>query len=102
MTTAFRMHDALTKAGLEYSALSWGGFNLFGDRASIEEAERIKHNSDILPAIRDQLVDACQLAHEWMSKHDKLLGFIQERPALLKELIAETTLTSALPPQGSD
>lgn len=34
-----------------------------------------------------ELLDARKLSHEWMKKHDKLLGFIQARPAVLKELI---------------
>lgn len=33
-----------------------------------------------------------KLSHEWMVKHDKLLGFIQDRPAMLAELIRETNI----------
>ena len=38
----------------------------------------------------DELLASRILAHEWMKKHDKLLGFIQARPKVLKELIDET------------
>lgn len=38
--------------------------------------------------LRAELQDATRLSHEWMKKHDKLLGFIQKRPEVLKELIA--------------
>lgn len=88
---ANRFHDALSAANIEYAGLSWGGFNLFGERRSVDEAKRLLHNSDsVLPAVREQLLDAIRLSHEWMQKHDKLLGFIQKRPSVLKELIAET------------
>ena len=88
MTETGKIHSALKDAGLEYAALSWNGFNLFGDRKSIEEAKRLLHNSDdVLPIIRDQLCDIQRLSFDWMKKHDRLLGFIQKHPALLKELI---------------
>ena len=84
------IHDALKEAGLEYAALSWNGFNLFGERKSIEEAKRLLHNSDSrLPAIEERLLEETRLSFEWQKKHDKLLGFIQKRPALLKELIEQ-------------
>ena len=88
------MHDALKEAGLEYAALSWNGFDLFGERKSIEEAKRLLHNSDTrLPAIEDRLHETTHLSFEWMKKHDRLLGFIQKHPALLKELIEQNTDT---------
>lgn len=56
MDAVIKIHDALTAAGLEYSALSWGGFNLFGDEKSIEEAKRLLHNSDSrMPALEIEL-----------------------------------------------
>lgn len=38
--------------------------------------------------LRAQLLETQLLSHDWMAKHDRLLGFIQARPAVLKELIA--------------
>src|SRR5258708_106532 len=35
----------------------------------------------------DSAAESWRLSHEWMVKHDKLLGFIQKRPTMLKELI---------------
>ena len=49
------MHFALTNAGLEYSAMSWGGFNLFGDRKSIDEAKRLLHMAGAVPALKELL-----------------------------------------------
>lgn len=37
----------------------------------------------------DALVEAQKLAHDWMVKHDKLLGFIQRHPDMLAKLIKE-------------
>ncbi len=37
-----------------------------------------------------QSLENSKLAHHWMVKHDKLLGFIQKRPAMLAQLIEET------------
>ena len=35
------VYDAAKKAGVELSAISWNGFNLFGDKKSIDEVERL-------------------------------------------------------------
>lgn len=40
----FAIHDALSKADLEYSAYSCNGVNLFGDRKSIDAAARAFHS----------------------------------------------------------
>ena len=47
--------------------------------AAYEEIERL----------REQAVEDQRLSFSWMAKHDRLLGFIQKRPAMLKELIEE-------------
>lgn len=52
---AFKFHAALTKFDLEYAALSWGGFNLFGDRKSIEEAKRLQHLAGNATAYREEI-----------------------------------------------
>jgi hypothetical protein len=48
--TAQEMHAALTASGKEYSAMSWSGFNVFGDAASIKEIARLQHVADSAPA----------------------------------------------------
>lgn len=78
--SAVKFHAALTAANLEYAGMSWGGFNLFGDRESVQKACRMRHDAETLPIIRDQLVDTLRLSHDWMKKHDKLLAFIQASP----------------------
>lgn len=80
-------HDALKAAGVEYAALSWGGFDLYGDHKSIQEARRFLHEAGTVPALRERLLEASRLSNDWMIKHDRLLKFIQDRPAILKELI---------------
>jgi hypothetical protein len=55
MTDASKTHFALTNAGLEYSAMSWGGFNLFGDRKSIDEAKRLLHAAGTVEALKDRI-----------------------------------------------
>lgn len=40
-------------------------------------------------ALLEQLAQTNSLSLEWMQKHDRLLGFIQARPAILRELIAD-------------
>jgi hypothetical protein len=45
----------------------------------IKQAEVERLRADHLAALK--------LSREWMVKHDHLLGFIQARPVLLKELI---------------
>lgn len=38
--------DAVSKAGVDASAVSWGGFNVFGDAESIAEVQRLMHCED--------------------------------------------------------
>jgi hypothetical protein len=38
--------------------------------------------------MHEELLASRKLSFEWMRKHDKLLAFIQARPAMLRELIA--------------
>lgn len=54
---ANEFYDALNKANLEYSALSWDGFNLFGDKKSIEEAERLQYFAGLVPFLRLRIKD---------------------------------------------
>lgn len=43
MSTATDIYGALHAANLSYSAMSWSGFNLFGDQPSIDELKRLVH-----------------------------------------------------------
>jgi hypothetical protein len=54
--TAAKFHDALQKSGLQYAAMSWGGYNVFGDKASIDEIKRLHHLAGTVPALRDELL----------------------------------------------
>lgn len=61
MTTqapAHEIHYALAAADIEYSGLSWGGFNIFGDRKSIEEVKRLQHLADTVPHLQAELMKA--------------------------------------------
>lgn len=48
---ASKFHDALTAADLSYSGLSWSGFNIFGNRESVEEVKRLQHEVGRLRSI---------------------------------------------------
>lgn len=52
---AAEVHGALKASGLEYSALSWGGFNIFGDGASIQEVTRLIHVEGRAKALEEML-----------------------------------------------
>lgn len=56
------------------------------DRSSFED--RAKSLARSFAAAREEGRVECQaLAFSWMRKHDALLGWIQQRPTILKELI---------------
>lgn len=44
-STPGQFYEALKVANLEHSAMSWGGFNLFGDQKSIKELQRIQNEA---------------------------------------------------------
>jgi hypothetical protein len=50
-----KFYDALKAADLEHSAMSWGGFNLFGSKASIDEANRLLHVASTADQFREQI-----------------------------------------------
>lgn len=55
---AHKFHDAFQAANIEYSGMSWDGFNLFGDRRSIDEARRLRHEAEKVSALQTQLIEA--------------------------------------------
>jgi len=40
------IYDALNKAALTYSAMSWSGFNLVGDKKSIDKLTSLVHHEN--------------------------------------------------------
>lgn len=78
---AVDMHYALSIAGLTYSALSWNGFNVFGNDESIAEVkrlqdeahyqrERAKYHSDRA----DKLMAALETSVQFQSHYGQLLN----------------------------
>ncbi len=55
---AHKFVDALTAAGIDYSGLSWSGFNVFGDRPSVEEVKRLTHGTTRISQLEKALADA--------------------------------------------
>ena len=53
----------------------------------MSESHRIEQLEAEIERLRADLQQTWSLSLEWQKKHDKLLGFIQKRPAVLKELI---------------
>jgi hypothetical protein len=56
--TAADFHDVLMATGKEYAGVSWGGFNLFGDVASIDEFKRLQHQAGTVEDLRRALAAA--------------------------------------------
>lgn len=46
-----KIWDIAKKLDMEYSAMSWGGFDLLGDRKSINEVSRLQHCEDRMKAL---------------------------------------------------
>jgi len=67
MTAANDFHLALERAGLEYSGMSWGGFNVFGDNKSIREVQRLQHLAGQVPQLRE-LIDDLQTTLQELEK----------------------------------
>lgn len=55
MTAATAIHDALSKANIEYVGYSCNGVNIFGDRKSIKAAMAAFHSHDQIDALKTQL-----------------------------------------------
>jgi hypothetical protein len=61
---AHQIHAALTAAGLPYSGASWGEFNIFGNRKSVDEVTRLRSASPTpAPAtVTDEMVETAWAA----------------------------------------
>lgn len=46
-----RVYDTVKALNVEMSAVSWAGFNLFGDAASIKELQRLMGEADRLASL---------------------------------------------------
>lgn len=79
--SAVAMHAALSAANLSYSALSWNGFNVFGNDESVAEikrlqdeahyqSERAKYHSDRA----DKLMAALETSVQYQSHYALLLN----------------------------
>lgn len=55
--------EAAKRLDSDISGMSWGGFNLFGDRRSIRELERLLTLDSHVAALRGRLIDL-QAAHQ--------------------------------------
>lgn len=79
---------------VEYSGISWSGFNLFGDKASIAEATRILHAAGTVPALRERLRDEARRRDDSSIKLrneliEALQDAIKEKDAEIERLDAE-------------
>lgn len=54
-TAAHKFIDALNAANLEYSGLSWSGFNVFGDSKSIEKVKHLTQVENYVTALREEI-----------------------------------------------
>ena len=47
--------DALCMTDKGFAGISWGGFNLFGDRKSIAELSRLMHQESFIKPLQDRI-----------------------------------------------
>jgi hypothetical protein len=53
--TVSEFYDALKATDKEFSATSWGGFNLFGDRKSINELNRLINIESFIKPLHERI-----------------------------------------------
>lgn len=53
MITIAKIHNSLSKENIEYSAISWNGFNIVGDEKSIKEVKRLMHEAGCAASLRE-------------------------------------------------
>lgn len=90
----FAIHDALTKANLEYSGYSCNGVNLFGDKKSIEAATRAFHSHSQIDWYQRNL-------RHWREECGKLHAKLAIQNSRLSDL-ANVPEATALPPSDQD
>lgn len=65
-------YDALNATNKEYAALSWNGFNLWGDRKSIKEVNRLIHKESFIEPLQNRLKETQDRLHAQKEFSDKL------------------------------
>jgi hypothetical protein len=50
------IYDALASARVSFSAMSWNGFNVYGDEASIKEVGRLQHQDYVVECLRKEVL----------------------------------------------
>lgn len=63
-TITNKILDALSKEDVEYTGMSWGGFNLFGDDKSIKEVRRLVNVEARVESLEKRLIEANFKSHE--------------------------------------
>lgn len=58
MNDTQKIRMALTTSGVEYAGISWGGFELFGNRRSIDEFKRLQHRAAQTEYFQERLIEA--------------------------------------------
>jgi hypothetical protein len=71
--TISTVYDVAKDMGANLSALSWNGFNLFGDKKSIDELERLLTLDAHVIALRQRLND-----NSWAGHVDRQSGAFDE------------------------
>ena len=69
---AGEFYDVLNAAKLEYASLSWSGFNVFGDPASIAEVQRMQHLAGIVPELRQRINELQAEAASWAAATERM------------------------------
>jgi hypothetical protein len=80
--TVAEFYDALNATDKEYMAMSWGGFNLFGDRLSIKELSRLQWKESFIKPLQNRL-------DEYMAETRRLEDRIDELETRLKQYEAK-------------
>lgn len=93
---AIKFAEALTDARLDYAGMSWSGFNLFGNPASIREALRMRHEAMALPSIRGDLLARIKQLQDDFATSERLR--VHAERELAKDSALVNQLQAALKP----
>jgi hypothetical protein len=78
MENVMLVYEAAKEMGAELSALSWGGFNLFGDDKSIKELQRLMHAESRMKALQQRLDEMQKMNDTWRGQVDRMSGAFDE------------------------
>jgi hypothetical protein len=65
-------YDVLNAAKVEYASLSWSGFNVFGDSASIAEVQRLQHLAGTVPELRQRINELHVEVASWAAATERM------------------------------